>query len=150
MRLPALLLILCLLSMPATAVEPHEMLADPALEARAQALDDLLRCVKCRSESIASSNADWAADARVLVRELIEAGKSDEEVLVFFVDRYGDYVLMKPRLGGSNAALWLAGPVLLLLGAGIAVGYLRRRSAPGAAKGLSVEERERLAELMRD
>lgn len=145
-----LALILWCLAAPAFAVEPHEMLDDPALEARAQALDDELRCVKCRSENIASSNADWAADARVLVRELVADGRSDQEVRDFFVARYGDYVLMRPTAEGANLILWLAGPALLLAGGGIAAAYLRRRSRPEAPGDLSDDERARLADLLRD
>ncbi|MDU8942250.1 cytochrome c-type biogenesis protein [Ovoidimarina sediminis] len=145
-----LFLIFWLLATPVLAVEPQEMLSDPALEARAQALDHALRCVQCQSESIASSNAQWSADARKLVRELIVEGRSDDEVLDFFVARYGEFVLMRPKAEGANLVLWLAGPGLLILGAGIAVSYLRRRSAPEAPTALSAEEEKRLAELMGD
>ncbi len=145
-----LVLLFWLIAAPALAVEPHEMLADPALEARAQALDEILRCVQCQSENIASSNGQWAADARVTVRELISDGKSDQDVLDFFVDRYGEFVLMRPTAEGANLVLWLAGPGLLLIGAGIAVTYLRRRAQPAVPEKLSAEEEERLAELLRD
>ena len=129
------------------------MLADPALEARAQVLDEQLRCVKCQSEALASSNADWAADARVLLRQLLMDGYTDQEVLDFFVVRYGEYVLMEPQKGGSNTLLWYAGPVMLLLGLGIGWGFLRRRSSNSGGtrlEGLSDEEKQRLAEIMRD
>ena len=99
-----LAVILCLLAAPVLAVEPSEMLRDPVLETRAQALDHELRCVKCQSEAIASSSAAWAADARVLVRELIAEGKSDAEVMDFFVDRYGEYVRMRPAARGCGQA----------------------------------------------
>lgn len=145
-----LLLLWLVAATPALAVEPHEMLADPVLEARAQALDDALRCVQCQSESIASSNGQWAADARQTVRELISEGRTDQEVFDFFVARYGEFVLMRPTAEGANLILWLAGPALLLLGAGIAVTYLRRRSTPEAPDALSAEEERRLAELMAD
>ena len=146
-----LLLVFVVAAWPALAVEPHEMLADPALEARAQALDHELRCVKCRSETIASSNADWAADARVLVRELISEGRSDAEVLDFFVERYGDYVLMTPPAEGANLVLWYAPAGLLLIGALVAGLYLRGRSVPaGPADDLSPDEKSRLEALLRE
>ncbi len=149
-----LALIFCLLAAPLWAVEPHEMLDDPVLEARAQVLDEMLRCVKCQSEALASSNADWAADARVLLRQLLTDGYTDQEVLDFFVVRYGEYVLMEPQKGGSNALLWYAGPIMLLLGLGIGWGFLRRRSSTAATEaaldGLSDEEKERLAEIIND
>jgi len=141
------------LALPAAAVEPGEMLDDPALEARARALDDDLRCVKCRSESIASSNAEWASDARIKVRELIAAGASDAEVRAFFVDRYGEYVLMTPTGRGANWLLWAAGPLMLVFGGGAALLYLRRRAtAPGSAAddGLSDAERARLSRILEE
>lgn len=151
-----LLLILLLVASPVWAVNPQEMLDDPVLEARAQALDKELRCVKCQSEAIASSNAEWAQDARVLVRELLTDGYADDEVLDFFVTRYGEFVLMTPRTSGSNMLLYLAGPLMLLIGLGIGLVYLRRRSAPETAAevsqpaDLSDAERQRLSEIMGD
>lgn len=146
-----LILCLCLYTLPALAVEPDEMLADPVLEARAQVLDEKIRCVKCRSEVIASSNADWASDARVVVRELIADGKTDEEVLDFFVARYGEYVLMTPQTSGSNVLLWLAGPLMLMVGGWLAVIYLRRRAGadPDTELVLSEAEQARLDEIMK-
>ncbi len=139
-------------AVPLGAVEPHEMLADPALEARAQALDEEIRCVKCRSEVIASSNASWAADARVVVREMILDGASDQEVRNFFVKTYGEYALMTPNAGGSNLILWLAGPAMLILGGGMAVIYLRRRSGAVAPDETTLSDAEaaRLREIMKD
>lgn len=149
-----LILILILLAGPAFAVQPHEMLADPVLEARAQELDKQLRCVKCQSEALTSSNAEWAADARVLLRELLMDGYSDQDVIDFFVVRYGEYVLMKPQTGGVNAILWWAGPGMLVLALLIGGLYLRRRSAPEVATpavdGLTEDEKARLADLMKD
>ena len=143
-----LALILCLLAAPVLAVEPSEMLADPVLEARAQALDQELRCVKCQSEAIASSNAAWAADARVLVRELIADGKSDAEVMDFFVDRYGEYVRMRPAARGAGLVLWIAAPLMLLGGIGIAALTLRRRRAAPEVAALSADEQAHLDELL--
>ena len=148
-----LLLILIFLASPLWAVEPHEMLDDPVLEARAQELDTQLRCVKCQSEAIGSSNAAWAADARVLVRELLVDGFSDDEVLDFFVVRYGEFVLMEPRTGGSNMLLWLAGPIMLVFGLGMGWATLRRRNPTGLTSSkdsLSADEKARLDEIMRD
>ncbi len=143
-----LILILTLLAVPAFAVQPHEMLDEPVLEARAQQLDDELRCVRCRSESIASSNADWASDARVIVRELLTQGATDAEVKAFFVERYGEYVLMRPPLSATNIALWLAGPVLFLGVLGVLVARRRGGSAAVAtADALTPEEKARLDAL---
>ncbi len=146
--------ILVFFASAAWAVNPDEMLSDPVLEERAQALDLQLRCVKCRSEVIASSNADWARDARILVRELIAEGKSDEEVLTFFIDRYGDYVIMKPRFAGSGAVLWLTGPAFLVFGLLAAFVFIRKRRprdvAQTSAKDLSAAEEQRLSDLLNE
>ena len=133
---------------PAWAVEPDEMLDDPVLEARARELSKGLRCLVCRNESIDESNADLARDLRLLVRERIVAGDSDAEVISYLTDRYGEYVLLKPRASGANLILWVAGPVMLVLGAGIALVSLRRRHS-AAAPPLSDDERRRLDELLR-
>lgn len=147
-----LVLILCLLAGPLFAVQPDEMLDDPALEARAREISSGLRCLVCRNESIDDSNAELAGDLRVLVRERLLAGDSDEEVVDYIVDRYGEYVLLKPRTGGSNLVLWLAGPAMLLLGAGIGLVFVRRRSqaAPQAEATLTDEEQARLREIMKE
>ncbi len=145
-----LALILCLMVTPAVAVEPGEILDDPVLEDRARELSQGLRCLVCRNESIDESNAELAKDMRVLVRERLVAGDSDDEVIAFLVDRYGEFVLLEPTATGSNLALWLAGPAMLILGAGVAVAYLRRRSAPEAPDALSADEQQRLKELMGD
>ena len=146
----ALAVILWLLAGPALAVEPSEMLEDPVLEARAQALDRELRCVKCQSEAIASSNAPWASDARILVRELISEGRSDDEVMAFFVERYGDYVRMRPAARGGGLVLWVAGPLMLLGGIGLAVFAARQRRAVMPAEDLSASEQARLNEILRE
>ncbi len=145
-----LLIILLFLASPVWAVEPDEMLADPVLEARAQVLDHELRCVQCRSEAIASSNAAWASDARKMVRELLSEGKSNDEVKAFFVERYGEVVLMQPNARGGNALLWAAGPLMLLLAALMGWLYVRGRSRATVAQDpvLSDEEQERLRQIM--
>ena len=142
------LILALLLATPLWAVEPEEMLSDPALEARAQALDEELRCVKCRSESIASSNAGWAVDARLMVRELVSEGASDAEVKAFFVERYGDFVLMRPTTEGANLLLWIAGPMMLVAGVGIAFASLRRRRPERGEEALSEEETARLEAIL--
>jgi cytochrome c-type biogenesis protein CcmH len=148
----ALALAVALLASPAFAVQPDEMLADPALEARARELSKGLRCLVCRNESIDESNADLARDMRVLLRERIAGGDTDEEAVAFLVDRYGEYVLLQPTATGANLILWIAGPAMLLGGAAVAATYLRRRAAarPVAAEGLSEDEKARLADLLRD
>ncbi len=146
-----LVLILCLLAAPALAVQPGEMLDDPVQEARARDISEGLRCLVCRNESIDESNADLARDLRLLVRERILAGDSDEEVVDFIVDRYGEYVLLNPPATGANVLLWIAGPVMLLIGAGIGAFYVRRRrqAAEPQAERLSEAERARLDEILR-
>lgn len=146
------LLILLALAAPARAVQPDEVLADPALEARARELSQGLRCLVCRNENIDESNADLARDLRLLVRERLVAGDSDAEVIAWLVDRYGEYVLLEPPATGSNLILWVAGPALLVVALGGAGLYLRRRrSAPEtAAAPLSETERARLAEILEE
>lgn len=141
------LLALWLIAAPAWAVQPDEVLPDPALEARARAISAELRCPVCQSESIDESHADIARDLRLLVRERLVAGDSDAEVLSYVTDRYGDFVRLRPRVGGANLVLWLAGPVVLLLGAGIAWRTVRRPAQ--AAVPLSAEDQKRLDEIMR-
>lgn len=149
-RLFAIMALLCAIAPPLPAIEPDEMLADPALEARARALELELRCIRCQSEAIASSNADWARDARVILRERILAGDSDVEALDFFVARYGEIVLMRPRASGSNWILWGAGPAMLLMAVGLAGIYLRRRSADNQAPdALSADEKARLDRILK-
>ena len=140
------------LASPALAVQPDEILPDPVLEERARDISAGLRCVVCRNESIDESNATLARDLRLLVRERLVAGDSDAEVVSFIVDRYGEYVLLRPTLTGSNIVLWLTPALLLILGAGLSVVYVRRRAqspAPTEA-ALSAEEEARLRDLLRD
>jgi len=149
MRGAACLLALWLTALPAAAVEPDEVLADPALEARARELSRDLRCVVCRSENIDDSDSGIARDLRVLLRERLVAGDSNAEVMDFMVARYGEYVLLNPPARGANLVLWLAGPALLLLGGGGAVVYLRRRRGTEAVAALTPEEEHRLDEILR-
>jgi cytochrome c-type biogenesis protein CcmH len=151
-RRTLLALALALAPLAAAAVEPGEMLADPALEARARAITEELRCVVCQSESVDESNADIAHDIRLLVRERLQAGDTDAEVRAYLVDRYGEFVLFRPPMSWRNAPLWLAGPALLLLGGGIAHVVIRRRArAPfDPPAPLSEEEEARIAALIRE
>ena len=141
---------LCLAAGPLAAVEPDEMLADPALEQRAREISAGLRCLVCRNESIDESNADLAGDLRLLVRERLALGDSDEEVMRHVVERYGEYVLLRPVATGANLLLWLGGPAMLAFAAALAAIYLRRRSRAPDLRGrpLEAEERERLREML--
>lgn len=132
------------------AVQPDEMLPDPAMEARAREISAGLRCLVCRNENIDESNADLARDLRLLVRERLVAGDSNPQVVQYLVDRYGEYVLLNPTAGGANLILWIAGPAMLLLGLGGAFVYVRRRrSAPDTAPApLSETEKARLQEIL--
>jgi cytochrome c-type biogenesis protein CcmH len=133
----------------ALAVEPDEMLADPALEARAREISKELRCLVCQNQSIDDSSADLARDLRVLVRQRLVAGDSDEQVIQYVADRYGDFVLLRPPLKPATLALWLAPPLLLAVGGVMSILYLRRRRAIEAARPLSPEEQQRLDEILK-
>jgi len=132
----------------AFAVEPDEMLADPALEARAREISKELRCLVCQNQSIDDSSADLARDLRILVRQRLVAGDSDEQVVQYVADRYGDFVLLRPPLKPATLALWLAPPLLLVAGAIMSILYLRRRRAVETAQPLTPEEQRRLDELL--
>jgi cytochrome c-type biogenesis protein CcmH len=137
---------------PALAVQPDEVLPDPALEERARDISAGLRCVVCRNESIDESNATLARDLRLLVRERLVAGDSDEQVVSYVVDRYGEYVLLRPTMTGSNIVLWLAPAAFILIGGGLSLIYIRRRAAstaPGEV-ALSPEEKARLKDLLQE
>nr|WP_323780702.1 cytochrome c-type biogenesis protein [Leisingera sp.] len=152
LALAALLAVSVFAPAPVLAVEPDEVLADPLLEARARELSKDLRCLVCRNESIDESNAELARDLRLLLRERLLAGDSDREAMAFIVDRYGEYVLLRPTASGANWLLWAAAPLMLLAALVIAVFYLRGRArAPKAAEqGLSAEEQERLRKILED
>lgn len=144
--------LLVFLAAPLWAVQPDEVLNDPELEARARELSQDLRCLVCRNENIDDSNAELARDLRLLVRERLVAGDSDSEVIDFVVSRYGEYVLLTPRRGGSNIILYYAGPAMFifaLLAAGL---YLRSRSSSRTVgrEDLSEEEQAQLEEIMKD
>mmetsp|Transcript_23599 Transcript_23599/g.41793 ORF Transcript_23599/g.41793 Transcript_23599/m.41793 type:complete len:152 (+) Transcript_23599:1975-2430(+) len=134
----------------AMALDPSEMLEDPVLEAQARELDHAMRCVVCQSESVASSNAQWAIDTRRVIREQVAAGKTNPEIIDFFVERYGEFVLMNPRPSGSNWLLWAAGPLMFLTALGVGIGYVRGRSKTlqSPQTGLSEAEAKRLREIL--
>jgi cytochrome c-type biogenesis protein CcmH len=133
---------------PAFAVNPDEVLADPALEARARSLSAELRCMVCQNQSIDDSNADLAKDLRLLVRERISDGDTDEEVLNYIVSRYGEFVLLKPRLSLRTILLWGA-PVLLVAAGGVALTvFARRRAGKPTGSRLTAEEQAKLDELL--
>ncbi|NOC82280.1 MULTISPECIES: cytochrome c-type biogenesis protein [Ruegeria] len=148
-----LVLILMMLATPVFAVQPDEVLDDPVLEQRARDLSAGLRCLVCRNESIDESNADLARDLRVLLRERLMAGDTDEQAIAFIVDRYGEYVLLKPTASGSNLFLWLAGPIMLLIAAAVGLNFLRTRAKARASvdsAALSEDEKERLRQILED
>ncbi|MGX1108779.1 MULTISPECIES: cytochrome c-type biogenesis protein [Bradyrhizobium] len=140
-------------AMPARAVLPDEIMADPAKEARARELSKELRCMVCQNQSIDDSEAPLARDLRLLVRERISAGDSDRQVIDFLVARYGEFVLLKPRLNEHTLLLWLTPPLALLLG-GFALWRLGLRKANPAAgggdssAGLTSDEQARLKRLL--
>ena len=142
--LRALLLALCLVT-PVAALSPDEILADPVLEQRARDISAGLRCLVCQNQSIDDSDADLAKDLRVLVRERLVAGDSDEAVRQYLVDRYGEYLLLNPRVYNHTILLWIAAPVLLLAGLGTLVVVGRKPRVVEA--GLSAEEQAALDEL---
>jgi cytochrome c-type biogenesis protein CcmH len=143
---------LSLLAIPALAVQPDEILKDPALEARARTLSQELRCMVCQNQSIDDSDAPLAKDLRVLVRERLTAGDSDGQVIDFLVARYGEFVLLRPRLSWHTALLWLAPFTVFLLGAWGLISLWGRRRTKGvpetAPAPLSAAEQVRVTELL--
>src|SRR5579862_6645612 len=133
---------------PAYAVRPDEMLADPALEARAEQVGHGLRCLVCRNQSIEDSEADLAHDLRQLVRRRIAAGDADAEVIAYIRSRYGDYVLLRPPFEIGTLLLWGGPPIVLLLG-GLGIARFYRRRGAADPPPLSGEEQRRLAALLR-
>jgi cytochrome c-type biogenesis protein CcmH len=150
----AMLATMLLVPAASWAVQPDEMLSNPVLEARARALSKELRCMVCQNESIDDSEAPLAHDLRVLVRERLKAGDTDQQVLDFLVARYGEFVLLKPPLSWHTVALWGLPPAVLLVGAVVIIADLRRRRRFGLVteevSGLSAAEESRVAELLRD
>ena len=149
MRTFAALIVLALLAAPAPAVEPDEVLPDKELEARAREISQNLRCLVCQNESVDGSNAPLARDLRILVREQLTAGATDSEVFEFVVERYGEFVLLKPDPSGSNLLIYAAGPATLALAAACALIYARRRRGGRTAAPLSPAEQNKVAEILR-
>ncbi len=149
----AFIVCMCLIAAsPALAVNPSEMLSDPALEERAREVSKHLRCVVCQNQSIDDSDAELARDMRVLVRERIESGDSNKQVLDYMVSRYGDFVLLKPPFKVETYALWFGPPIIFILGIIAVVAFARQRRVPhgtsSGAAALSDEERQKLNRLM--
>jgi cytochrome c-type biogenesis protein CcmH len=143
-------------ALPALAVQPDEILADPALEARARVLSQELRCMVCQNQSIDDSDAPLARDLRLLVRERLKAGDSDRQVLDFLVARYGEFVLLRPPFNWHTALLWLLGPLALLV-AGFGLFRMARRPLPqrtglgeAGVAPLTESEAQRVRELLEE
>ncbi|MGD1923833.1 MAG: cytochrome c-type biogenesis protein CcmH [Paracoccaceae bacterium] len=137
------------LAAPTYAVQPDEILEDPALEERAREISKELRCLVCRNESIDDSSASLARDLRLLVRERLLEGDTDAQVKTYLVDRYGEFVLLKPIFSMANAALWIAGPFLFVIGLIVSLYYIRARR-PETPQTLSEEERAELDRILKD
>jgi cytochrome c-type biogenesis protein CcmH len=148
MRWLFLVVLLTLIAVPAFAVEPDEMLSDPALEVRARALSKELRCMVCQNQSIDDSEAPLARDLRILVRERLQAGDSDRQVIDFLTARYGEFVLLRPRFSLHTALLWLAPAAALLVGA-CALLVLARRYRTGLNRANAEGEKCTPAEAAR-
>jgi cytochrome c-type biogenesis protein CcmH len=145
-RLAAVALMLAL--QPALAVQPDEQLSDPKLEARARDISEGLRCLVCQNQSIDDSHAPLARDLRLLVRERLEAGDTNEQVVDYLVARYGDFILLKPPFKSDTLLLWATPLLVLVVGGVVASRRFRRPSKP--SEGLSAEEERQLAEILRE
>ena len=146
-------LVLLALASPAGAVNPDEMLDDPKLEARARDIGENLRCLVCQNQSIDESDADLARDLRILVRDRLKEGDSNQQVIDYVVSRYGDFVLLNPPFKLKTYALWFGPAAILLFGLGAAFMFYRRRADTGAAEQappLSDAEKARLKKLIGD
>ena len=141
-------LILAVIAIPAFAVEPDEMLSDPVLEQRARALSSELRCPVCQNENIDESNAQLSRDLRLVLRERLVAGDSDEQAVSFLVRRYGEFILLKPNTDGANVLLWLAGPLLLILAGAIGYGTIRARNR-STPEPLTAQEQAALDKILK-
>lgn len=141
-----LTIILCLMALPLWAVEPNEMLDDPVLEERARTLSQGLRCPVCQNESIDESNATLSKDLRVLLRERLVAGDTDAQAVDYIVQRYGEFVLLRPDARGANLILWIAAPVMLVIALGIGWVAIRRKTVP--AEVLSDAEKAELQKIL--
>jgi len=143
-----LVIAMVLSAAPAFAVNPDEVLADPALEARARAISAELRCMVCQNQSIDDSNAELAKDLRLLVRERLTDGDTNEQVMNYIVSRYGEFVLLKPRFETKTILLWGA-PLLLVVAGGLSlIVFARKRAGRPTGSKLTAEEQARLRELV--
>lgn len=149
-RFLALIFLLASFAMPVLAVEPGEALKDPALEARARDLSKELRCLVCQNQSIDDSHAPLARDLRLLVRDRLQEGDSDEQVLDYVVERYGEFVLMRPRFGPDTYLLWLGPGLALAIGIWILFAMYRRKNDADDIPSLSEAERARLDAIVKD
>jgi cytochrome c-type biogenesis protein CcmH len=155
-RLSLVLVLFALAASPgALAVQPDEVLPDAALETRARVLSKELRCMVCQNQSIDDSDAPLARDLRVLVRERLQAGDSDHDVIDFLVARYGEFVLLRPRFSPLTAVLWLSPAIILLIGAfALFLAFRRSRAgsaaAPAESPKLTSAEAARLSEILRN
>ena len=145
----SLLIILALSASPGFAFNPDEVLVDPALEARARNLTAQLRCMVCQNQSIDDSNAELARDLRLLVRERLKNGDSDQAVIDYVVSRYGEFVLLNPRLRGETLLLWGAPVVLFLAGATAMILFVRRRGGKPTGTPLSEAEKAELERALK-
>jgi len=148
-----LALTLALPVMSVQAVEPDEILKDPVLESRARAISLELRCLVCQNQSIDDSNAPLAKDLRVLVRDRLTSGETDEEVIDFIVARYGEFVLLRPRFAPHTLLLWIAPPLLFLIGIFVIFRSYKRRSEEArsrTSKGLTAKEKSELKKLLKE
>ncbi|HKD22813.1 MAG TPA: cytochrome c-type biogenesis protein [Rhizomicrobium sp.] len=148
-RFALVLIALVTLSVPALAVLPSEQLSDPVLEARARHISQELRCVVCQNQTIDDSDAPLAHDLRVILRERLLAGDSDEQAKAYLVKRYGTYVLLRPPFQANTLLLWLGPLLVLALGGVVATFYVRGRSRLALAPELSADERARLDDLLK-
>jgi len=146
-NLRKLVFLLIVLATPVWAVQPDEILSNPVLEARARDISQGLRCLVCRNESIDDSNAGLARDLRLLLRERLVKGDSDAQAVDFIVQRYGEYVLLKPRMNGVNLMLWASGPIMFIVALSIGIVFIRRRKSI-AEPELSASEQARLAKIL--
>ncbi len=144
----AAIMLLLLLATPVFAVNPDEVLSDPALEARARHLSAELRCLVCQNQSIDDSNAELAKDLRVLLRQRLQAGDTDSQVLDYVVSRYGEFVLLNPRLTARTVLLWASPAIFLAIGGAVLLLSLRRRRPAGPADSLTEAEKARIDELL--
>ena len=143
-----LALIFTLLAAPAWAVDPSEMLDDPVLEERAREISQLVRCPVCSNESIDESNAPVSEELRLIIRERLVAGDTNEEILTYLSARFGEFVLLNPSRDGANLLLWLAAPAMLLLGGAVAIAATRRKGSR-VEEGLTPEDQAELDKILR-